>query len=237
MRKIFALAIIGLGFLVGCAHNRNVMEYHIAVDSLSSPEAEQKRTYVIFPGNKNTTLDDLQFREFSAYLNRILLSKGFTLAPSATEADLAIVLSYGIGDPQITQLSVPMPVWGQTGIASTQTTGRVNVIGNTATYSGATTNTPSYGVTGYNMMSVSRTEYFRFAQITGYDFTEYRKSSKELQLWRTTITSVGSNSDLRAVFPALIAAGGRYVASDTGKQLRINLKENDKSIRAMRGER
>ena len=48
-----------------------------------------------------------------------------------------------------------MPVYGQTGISSSNTFGTINTFGNTSTYSGSTYYTPSYGITGYQNMNIN----------------------------------------------------------------------------------
>lgn len=167
---------------------------------------------------------------------RVLNAQGFTAASKADDADLAIFLSYGIGDPQTQQYTYSLPVWGQTGVSSAQTYGTATAYGNSASYSGTTTYTPSYGITGYSTHTGSVTTFFRHAQITGYDFKEFRQSNKQLQLWRTTITSTGTSGDLREVFPVLIGAAVPYIATNTGKQISVQLTESADIVRAVKGE-
>ncbi len=91
----------------------------------------------------------LEFIEFASYVERVLRAKGMQRVSEFGSADVAVFLSYGIGDPETSEYSYSLPVWGQTGVASSHTSGSVNTYGNSATYSGTTTYTPSYGVTGY----------------------------------------------------------------------------------------
>jgi hypothetical protein len=149
---------------------------------------------------------------------------------------VAIVLSYGIGDPETTQYSYSLPVWGQTGVSSARTYGTATTYGNTSYYSGSTTYTPSYGVTGYTSHVGAQTTYFRHALITGYDLKAFKETEKQVQLWRTTVTSTGSSGDLRRVFPVLIGAAIPYLATNTGKQVPVQLYENDQIVRIVKGE-
>jgi len=208
----------------------------VAVDSLASLAAQEHRTYVLLPGNEGVTWDDLQFQEYAQYVKRALHAQGFRLAENAEDANVAIVLSYGIGDPKTHQYTYSLPVWGQTGVSSAHTYGTATAYGSMATYSGTTTYTPTYGVTGYTSHVGSVTTYFRYARITGYDFEAFRESNKQLELWRTTISSSGTSGDLRQVFPVLISAAIPYFATNTGKQVQVQLYESDDAVKTIRGE-
>ncbi len=125
---------------------------------------------------------------------RMLNSLGFKYAESSKNAELVVFLSYGIGDPDEHQYSYSLPVYGKTGVSSSSTYGTATAYGNHMTYSGTTVHTPSYGITGYNTYTGTRTVYFRYVNLIGYDFSEYQRSEKKVQLWKTTITSSGSRS-------------------------------------------
>lgn len=229
--------LIGLSALLlvaGCA-TMGQPRFHVVVDSLASPRAERQRSYVLLPGNDGVTWEDLQFQEYAQYVKRALQARGFQPAERPEDADVAIVLSYGIGDPQTRQYTYSLPVWGQTGVSSSHTYGTATAFGNMATYSGTTTYTPSYGVTGYTTHVGSVTTYFRYALITAYDFAEFRATNKQVQLWRTTITSSGSSGDLRRVFPILISAGVPHLDSNTGQQVEVQLYESDDAVKAIKG--
>lgn len=232
------MKIIGLLIAVlasGCA-TMGQLQFEVRVDSLASPAAQQKRTYLLLPGNEGVTWDDLQFQEYAVYVMRVLNAQGFVSAQKAEDADVVIVLSYGIGDPQTRQYSYSLPVWGQTGVSSAHTYGRATSYGSSASYSGTTIYTPTYGVTGYTSHVGTQTTYFRYALIVGYDLKIFKQTEKQVQLWRTTATSTGSSGDLRQVFPILVSASIPYIASNTGKQVSVRLYENDKIVRTVKGE-
>jgi len=205
-------------------------QYHVNIDSLSSNNAQSLKTYILLPGNKDISPDDLQFQEFSQYINRALTAKGFTLADDIEKAELAIFLGYGIGDPQEHLYSYSIPTYGQTGISSASTYGSINTYGNFGSYSSTTTYTPTYGVTGYTSHMGSIVTYFRYILLTAFDLDEYRESQKEIQVWKTTITSTGSSGDLRQVFPVLVGAAREHMGTNTGQQIKIILGESDKRV-------
>lgn len=210
--------------------------FSVHVDSLASPNAPIKKKYLLMPGNEGVTWDDLQFQEYALYLIRALESKGYVSTPSIEEADVAIMLSYGIGDPQEHQHSFSVPTYGQTGISSSTTRGTASTYGNITSLNAYTSYTPSYGVTGYKTYSRTRTTYFRYALITGYDLEEYKKTEKPVQLWQTTVTSRGTSGDLRRVFPVLIAASIPYLASDSGKKVKVLMLETEDAVKVVKGE-
>lgn len=218
--------------LSGCA-NMRPPTFHVNVDSIG--DARENKTYILLPGNKDTNPNDLQFKEYASYVNRALQEKGFIQAETFQEANVAIFLGYGIGDPREHQYTYSLPAWGQTGVSSAYTTGTVSSYGGYGSYSGTTTYTPTYGITGSTTHSGSYTTYFRFMLLDAIDLDEYRKSDKEVQLWKTTVTSSGSSGDLRRVIPILVAASKKYIGTNTGKKVKVELSEEDDQVKAVKG--
>ncbi|NKB24991.1 MAG: DUF4136 domain-containing protein [Kiritimatiellae bacterium] len=203
--------------------------FHVNVDSIG--DARGNKTYILLPGNKDTKAADLQFREYAAYVNRALQEKGFTPAETFQKANVGIFLGYGIGEPQEHQYVYSLPIWGQTGVLSSYRTGAFSSYG----YCGTTIYTPTYGVIGSTTHSSSYTTYSRFISLDAVDLDEYTKTEKEVQLWKTTVTSSGSSDDLRRVFPILIAASKDYIATNTGKKVKVKLLEEDARVMAIKG--
>jgi hypothetical protein len=234
MKKFYSASILTLILLVaGCA---SVPRYHVNVDSIQAPGTDDKKSFVLLPGNKDTPTSDLQFREYAAYINRALISRGFVPAESVETAKLAIFVVYGIGDPQQHQYSYSVPVWGQTGVSSSTTYGTLSTYGNYGTYSGTTTYNPTYGIKGYSSHVGTRITYFRFLVLDAIDLSEYRKSKKEVQLWKTTVTSTGSSDDLRRVFPVMVTASKPHIATNSGQQIKVEIGENDPNILEIKGQ-
>lgn len=230
MKKFLLIVVIAL--LQACAVGP---QFHINVDSISAPEAVSKTKYILLPGVKGVEAGDLQYREYAAYVDRALISEGYIQSSSFADADVAIFLGYGIGEPETHQFTYSLPTYGQTGVSSSNTYGTVNTYGNTATYSGTTTYTPTYGVTGSTTHIGTRTTYFRYMWLDAIDLDEYRKTEKEIQLWKTTVTSTGSSGDLRQVFPALVAASKPHIGSNTGKKIKVVLSESDRRVTEIKG--
>jgi len=233
MRMVSALAgafFAGPLALTGCAEFQPVL-FEVKVDAISRSKMDRK-TYVLLPGNKDTNADDLQFEEYAIYLNRALNMEGFVAAHSVEKADIIVFAAYGIGAPQEHQYSYSLPVWGKTGISSSNTNGSMDAFGN---FHATTTHTPTYGITGSSTYTDSYATYFRFMVLEAFDLGEYRKSKKEIQLWKITATSSGTSSDLRLVFPMLVAASKPYIGRNSGAQIEVILREDDERIGEITG--
>ena len=234
MKHIRFVIAISLMFITGCLSGP---QYHINVNSINAPGATSKLKYILFPGLKNVSDTDLQYREYAKYVNHTMIIKGYQKTQSLSEADIAVYLSYGIGEPETKQSTVSIPIVGQTGISSVKTTGSLSTFGNTATYSENKTYTPTYGVTGVRTRTKSYTTYDRYIRLIAIDLNEYRKTNKEVQVWNTTVTSTGTSGDLRRVFPVMLAASKSYIGGDTGKQIIVIMYENDTRIAEITGKK
>jgi len=177
--------------LSGCA------TYHVRVDSINAPESNAKTKYILYPGDKNVAPTDLQFQEYSRYVDKALRLKGFTRAADFDDANMLVFIFYGISDPQVTQSAMVLPMWGQTGIASANTFGTLNTFGKMGTYQGTTTYKPSYGFTGFQAVPVANTLYSKMIILYAIDFEQYKEAQNVTQLWKTTLTSIGTSGDLR----------------------------------------
>ncbi|HOX87441.1 MAG TPA: hypothetical protein PKW76_14595 [bacterium] len=241
MRSI-SILIICASFLLNCGYTSLTplpppppQEYNVEIDGLASVDAKDYKTYILLPGNEGITWGDLQFQEYANYVMRVLSVHGYQPAEKAEDADVAIILSYGIGEPQTKHFTYTLPQWGQTGVYSSSTSGTATNYGNWTTFRTKTTSIPSYGITGYTSHVGSVTTYFRYVYLTAYNFIIFKESSKQIQLWQTTITSQGKSGYLREVFPILISAAAPYLGKDTGKRIEIEISDSDEVVKAVKG--
>lgn len=217
-------------FLFGCAGP----QIHMEVSSLARPTAMNWKNYFLLPGMKNVSADDIQFAEYATILERALASRGLTRVSRFGDAQTVVFLRYGIGDPKTETYTYSVPVWGQTGIASSQTSGTVNSYGG---YSATTTYTPSYGVTGYRTEMGSVTSYTRWLSVNAVDLPTWQSTEKLVDVWRTTVVSEGSSGDLRWVFGYLVAGAMPYIGTSTGKSVDVSLPQSSAEVRRLRGEK
>jgi hypothetical protein len=179
------------------------------------------KTFYIESGDKDISSDDVEFREYANYVATSLKLQGATETYDKKNADMCILVNYGIYDESYTE-TVPFPIWGQTGISSISTTsnttgsvygsayGNATVIGNSvygsasgSAYGNSTTKTttnvtPSYGITGYTSVDRRVSMYCRVLNIYSYD---NKQTNSPAMLWKTNLSSCGSSNDLRSILP------------------------------------
>ncbi len=68
--------------------------------------------------------------------------------------------------------------------------------------------------------TVKTTTYMRNLILEAYDLRDKERKS---QLWKTTVKSEGSSSDLNRVLAYMIAATSEYFGSSTGKQMNLTI--------------
>ena len=218
--------------LIGCASTRLA----VSVDSLASPTAESKKKYVLLSDSRDIDANNLQFQEFSNYIEQVLHERGFVKQAKLQNADLAIFLSYAVSAPQTQQYSYSVPTWGQTGVSSSRTYGTVSSYGGVANFTGTTNYTPTYGVTGSTTHSGTNTTYTRSLTLTAYDAHVYLTNQKMNQIWVTSVSSTGTSEDLRLVFPYMASAMKPYLGTNTGKRINVQIPSDDPYALHLRGE-
>lgn len=219
--------------LFGCASMRP-SEYQVYVDSIAVSNVNFGKKYVLLPANKDINIRDMQFREYASYVHKVLINQGYEPAKNFDSADILIMLSYGIGEPKEHNYTYSSPVFGQTGVSSSQTTGMVSSYGNFATYSGYTTKTPTYGITGYRQHSGSYSTCDRFIMLSAFNLKTKGKNISDLEVWKTIITSKGSSCDLRFVFPGILLATEGLIGTNTGSKVGVSILVNDPAISELR---
>jgi hypothetical protein len=219
------LIILVAVLIIFCACARIRGYVNSIKDPQIDPISEPYKNYIMVPSMKGIDpATDLQYKEYEQILEQSLRIRGFTKSPSLEKAGVIIFVAYGIGDPQQQIYTAILPVYGQTGVSSSTTTGTINLYKNYGTYNSTTTYNPSYGITGYVPITNSTTMYTRYLIIDAIDMTKYRASQKIVPVWKTTVFSTGSTGDLRTVFPYLAKAASRYLGQNTGKAIRVEMQ-------------
>ena len=184
------------------------------------------KTFYIESGDKNVSSNDVEFREYANYVATSLKLRGAIETQDKRSADMCILVNYAISNESYTE-TVPIPMWGQTGISSINTTstttgsaygsayGSASRVGNSfygqssaSVYDNSTTNTttrvnPSYGITGYTSVDRRVALYCRVLNIYGYD---NKQTSSPTMLWKTNLSSCGNSSNFRNVLPYMAYA-------------------------------
>ncbi len=233
----FLIAAVAL--LAGCASP----SCRVAVNAFAAQASSAATTYALFPSSTNVTADDLEFQEYAQYLERAMIFHGYRRVASVNEAELAVFLTYGIGDPQEHSHTHNRPVYGQIGVSSATTYGNVSAnayrLGNSAygsgSYSETTYYTPSYGVIGHTRETVNFTLFTRHVGIYADDLRIARKEGRMASAWQTRAVSVGSTGDLRRVVPVMIAGAMQYFGTSTGQAITLTVRENDRRVLFLKG--
>jgi hypothetical protein len=205
---------------------------HVDIDSIGN-HPEYAKSYILSSGMNNINDNDLQFKEYAEYVNRALKEKGYQLSDFGN-ANIGIMLSYGISEPHTEYGISSKPIFGQTGVSSSHTTGSINTFGNMATLNANTTYTPSYGVVGNKIETISNTSYNRYITLQAVDLNIYRTTRDMKPIWKVKMTSNGASGDLRLIFPVMIGAGKEYIGTNTGKSIKVIIAEDDEKVLAVK---
>lgn len=190
MRNFVASLLLIL--LSGCASfvETRVSAFHELGPSLTG------ETYALVPSKEQEA--SLEFQSYAKLVKQELVARGMKEVPFE-KAKYAVFMFYGIDNGK--QIVSSYPIFGQTGVSSSYTTGTVNTYGNTASYSGTTYNTPTYGVVGSG--TTTDTVFTRYLNI---DIVDIEKSGngKVQKAYEGKAVSSGSNGQLSTVMPAII---------------------------------
>jgi hypothetical protein len=204
---VFAFLFALLG---GCATvETRVSAFHVLEQPLTGV------AYALIPTKEQE--DSLEFQSYAKLVRAELGKRGMTEAPF-NQAKYAIFMFYGIDNGK--QVVSSYPIFGQTGTSSSYTTGTVSSYGNTASYSGTTYKTPTYGIVGSG--GRTDTEFKRYLNI---DIIDIAKSGegKVQKVYEVKAISSGSTGQLSPIMPAIIRSvfedfPGKSGASRTSQQ-------------------
>ena len=208
MRNIVLVLLFVL--LGGCATiETRVSAFHELEQSLSGV------TYALVPTKEQE--GSLEFQFYAKLVKSELGKRGMLEAPF-DQAKYAIFMFYGIDDGK--QVVSSYPIFGQTGTSSSYTTGTVTSYGNTASYSGTTYKTPTYGIVGSG--ASTNTIFKRYLNI---DIIDIAKSGdgKVQKIYEGKAISSGASGQLAPVMPAIVRSvfedfPGKSGASRTSRQ-------------------
>jgi hypothetical protein len=206
-----AVLLILFALLSGCATfvETRVSAFHELVQPLTGA------TYALVPYKDQE--GSLEYQSYAKLIAAELAKQGMS-ETSLDNATFAIFMLYGIDDGR--QIVSSYPIFGQTGTSGSQTFGTVTSYGNTATYSGTTYRTPTYGVVG----SGTRTDTV-FKRYLNIDIIDIEKSGKGnvQKVYEGKATSSGQTGDLSTVMPSIVKSifedfPGKSGASRTSRQ-------------------
>jgi len=107
IKSIFIVFVIIL--FSGCATKP---KYIVDINSIGSTHGKVK--YVLIPASKSISSADLEFQEYSKYIDKALKKKGF-IKTNLQNADIVIFFKYGISKPKQYTKTFLLPITSQDG--------------------------------------------------------------------------------------------------------------------------
>lgn len=223
MNKFSWVTVVLLALNFGCASS----SYTVKVDAISDPELKSQN-FTIRSGMKDAPENDLRFKQFAKVISNALVVKGMTASPDISSADVVIMVSYGISDPDTRAYTRSVPVYGGGSTTTTVTNSYGQQLGTFQTQQ-----SNPYAPTGYQSVTDEVTTYNRFILLTAYDAKDVMKPMAKDEkfnprmAWETKITSSGSSGDLRKVFPVMMIGALPYIGENMSKQKTVELNIDD----------
>lgn len=227
LMMIFCSAIL---LLPGCARVRPNPRgwYDVRVTSYLStdlpfPPSDAASTIAVLA--KTTPDAPLLEREVARKSEFLLAQRGFSIRPVG-EASHVLLLFFAIDAGRTVTNSFDTYVRGGTAIT--------NLYTGSGQWATATTRLPGR----FEPRTYSYTVYSRYLGATLYAHEQFVESladdKSDAIVWSATAVSAGSSSDVRSIIDYLLVATLDQFGKDTGKQVRVLLKESDERVLALR---
>ncbi len=142
----------------------------------------------------------LEYRSYAQRVREELNKRGMIEVP-VQDSEVVVALLYFVDQGK--EVTYSVPVYGQTGVSSSNTFGTVQTFGGMGTYSGTTTYTPTYGVVGSS--TASATMYTRVLVLHMID-TKALANKEFKKMYEAKVVSRGKSGSLPAVLPSMIKA-------------------------------
>jgi hypothetical protein len=228
LKPIVILLLLGL--LPSCAFFPQPFE--VTVDAMAANDHADLRSYILLPANKDVNPKSQKFREYAGILDRALQSQGFVAAANREDAQLAILLSYGVSEFTVHGGSYVQAISEDTGIhhdyRGARPTGNLDSSSNIGYFP-----TSSRKVTGYRTVTRTSTMYRQHVAVAAIDPWEFGRSINPQQHWSLKLSCSDKRGDLRQGFPVMLAAGLPHLASDPGKKLYLEIYETDETVQML----
>lgn len=216
MKKILAglAAVAAMIILAGCVSTDTLT---VKINSLASPTVGYGKSYFVENADKLEGEAGLQFNEFANMVERALAAKGFVRLPMSLKdsADMAVKLGYTVSEPKTVAIVERDPIYGDVGISKIEKKDNEVVFHR------------ERGVIGYDKSVRYETYYTYTVTVEARDAMAERTGAGVTNLWKTILTATTQSSDMRTTFPKMIAAGGIYMGLDSGRELTVDIEDND----------
>jgi hypothetical protein len=199
MRKL-VIGVVAALVLTACARVQSNITSYSQIQS-----GYEGKTVAVVPYNDEQA-NSLEFWDFARRLDGRFAAKGLRpvdIRTAQTMPDLLAFFTFTMDNGQQVARTYSIPTYGQTGVSSSHTTGTLNSYGNYGTYSGTTTYTPTYGITGYQTGTTVDTVYGRGLTLDIMRPTSDQHADK---VYEATLASAGNCGNMSAVMDSLLDA-------------------------------
>lgn len=224
--KVTIISISAVIFFSGCSGTvqSNVMVFH----KLPKVEKETKVEYSFF--RLKSQENSLEYDTYKEKIKQFLVKNNYF---ENENSNLLVGFYYGVDNGKVQIGS--MPIYGQTGVSSSYTTGNLNTYKNgnlntynngygssygnysgttTGNYSATTTYTPTYGVVGSSTYSYST--YNRFLTLVIFD-----KTLNKI-IYEGKVNSEGRTETINAVIDEMIESLFEEFPGESGKTKKVS---------------
>lgn len=235
MRKFVQFLVLSAAAMLSACSSTKL---YTSVSSFSKGTPPAGVSYILLPyaqgsiSNSFAKLNEFEFNEYAAYIERGLSAKGWRRVPVNGTAHMVVFVAYGMGPPQEKTYTYSTPTWGQTGGGTAYTTGVASSFGGYTNLSATTTFVPNYGITGYQTHLGTMTTYDRWLRVMSFRMDTLAKTNQWDQVWDVSVKSTGTSNDLRAVMPYLAMSASQYAGVSSGRSVGLAYKQGGKEIRA-----
>ena len=214
----FLIIIFASAFILSCTRY-----VETNVSSYSNMNYFSGEKIIVLASNEELQRS-IEFERVKKKVETNLKYKGYSITKVISDADLIAFINFGIGEGQNISSSVSMPVYGQTGISSSNTFGTINTFGNTSTYSGSTYYTPSYGITGYQNIPMNYTVYNRYFVMDIFENNNTEKVGEKM--YEVNLNSTGSSGSLNCVIDEMLTSLFSTFPQEVNATLSQEFEEN-----------
>lgn len=210
MRILCVFFLLCCVSLTACARSVRVEVNSLADRAEGNPAG---KNCLVLPGGEDAGRDDLQFREFAAQAAASLEQRGCRSVDRLEDADLAVLLSYGIGEPVIVEQRdyVIYRPWGRWSRGIPE---YVPVV---------TTYVFNTGSIALEARKVEKGAPPSPNAAQGKKAESAVTVSIGRQLWKVSASHAGQQIDLRSLFPWLLTAAKDYYGVDSGQSVMVRV--------------
>ena len=187
MRKLLLVSLSAL-LMSGCA------QVHVSSTTFHGTNHEGRDSIAITPIDKSQE-DSLEFKSVANQVASKLVQNDYTIVQNQKSAQYVAFITYGIdnGTTQFTSI----PLYGQTGGGTTNSSGTVRSGSQNATFNGTSYQMPTYGVVG--TMSSSHSNYTRKVNID-----IWKLGKDPIKVYEMRGFSSGSCGNIHSTLPTII---------------------------------